>query len=724
MIWTRVVAGLICLTLLWPPLMLTAQDAAAPGEPQPQAVAHGVMPLPAASMVWLSELRRAVVAPRAAAEPQPGGFIVADTGAIVVTDAAGRPSQRLAPGQAGWIDPGAVRAIVSLEDRSAGYLRIALAPAALVPDEPGAVSYGDPFTAPTGVRDIELLRDVLKRSEEVILTAGEAPAFLQVTSGKVFMDDGAGQITEVSAGSPVQFAGSVTLSGGSRTPAAFVVARIGETVPAQVALFDPLATPAATPMASPVVSPAATPLALAAGAALSVTALLCPPGYDPATLLDACTAPAAGLRLSAGSPDDPVQALTDEAGQAAWPDLPAGDLTLTAYLPEGAATAVASCRTLFGDARGRSRTDAIDLTLKGGDRVSCAWFIVPGEVWPATTLSVAIAACPPGMTAARMLPDLCLPVIPGPDLELRVAGVTLPPLAATDALWTWGPLLETHYDLSVTTLPEGFTSAMLDDDAGTEGEFAIRLDDDPAPIRTLYLFQPPAANAAEIDSDGDGLTDAQEQQAGTDPYNADTDGDGLGDGDEVTVYGTEPLLADTDNDGLTDQEEVAVYFTNPFLTDTDGDGADDADELAQQTDPLSILSVPPTPTPEPTATPAATATPAVSATPDAPAATPAASPVQTSPVADSPQTPGATPVGTPAQTPAALPTQAPMTPATASPRAGASVVPGDSLDNDGLTALEEIVKYGTDPLLADTDGDGVNDGEEVASGRDPLDPAN
>ena len=40
------------------------------------------------------------------------------------------------------------------------------------------------------------------------------------------------------------------------------------------------------------------------------------------------------------------------------------------------------------------------------------------------------------------------------------------------------------------------------------------------------------------------------------------------------------------------------------------------------------------------------------------------------------------------------------------------------MDNDGLTAPEEL-KYGTDPLNPDTDGDGYNDGDEVKSGHNP-----
>lgn len=43
-------------------------------------------------------------------------------------------------------------------------------------------------------------------------------------------------------------------------------------------------------------------------------------------------------------------------------------------------------------------------------------------------------------------------------------------------------------------------------------------------------------------------------------------------------------------------------------------------------------------------------------------------------------------------------------------------------DNDGLTDLDEINLYGTNPLLWDTDGDGYGDGEEMALLSDPLDP--
>jgi hypothetical protein len=61
---------------------------------------------------------------------------------------------------------------------------------------------------------------------------------------------------------------------------------------------------------------------------------------------------------------------------------------------------------------------------------------------------------------------------------------------------------------------------------------------------------------ADVDTDGDGLTDAQEAKLGTDPKMVDTDGDGLTDREEVQVYHTDPLKRDTDGDGYTDGEEV------------------------------------------------------------------------------------------------------------------------------------------------------------------------
>ncbi|MEI6178648.1 MAG: hypothetical protein WCS43_17280, partial [Verrucomicrobiota bacterium] len=80
----------------------------------------------------------------------------------------------------------------------------------------------------------------------------------------------------------------------------------------------------------------------------------------------------------------------------------------------------------------------------------------------------------------------------------------------------------------------------------------------------------------DVDSDGDGLTDAEEYVMATDPNNPDSDGDTLADLVEI-LAGTAPNNPDSDNDGLTDGEEYALG-TNPNKADTDEDGSNDSED--------------------------------------------------------------------------------------------------------------------------------------------------
>ena len=96
------------------------------------------------------------------------------------------------------------------------------------------------------------------------------------------------------------------------------------------------------------------------------------------------------------------------------------------------------------------------------------------------------------------------------------------------------------------------------------------------------------------DYDGDGLTDQQEYDLGTNPSNPDTDGDGLSDGAEVNTYLTNPSNPDSDGDGLPDGWEVK-YGLNPLSAvgadgaggDPDGDGLVNADEYLAGMNPMN-----------------------------------------------------------------------------------------------------------------------------------------
>ena len=96
---------------------------------------------------------------------------------------------------------------------------------------------------------------------------------------------------------------------------------------------------------------------------------------------------------------------------------------------------------------------------------------------------------------------------------------------------------------------------------------------------TNDVVVPPVPTNSLIDTDGDGLSNVEEQALGTDPLSIDTDGDGLNDGDEIHVHKTNPLLSDTDNDGLSDRDEVFSWLTDPHNPDTDGDTHLDGTEV-------------------------------------------------------------------------------------------------------------------------------------------------
>lgn len=60
----------------------------------------------------------------------------------------------------------------------------------------------------------------------------------------------------------------------------------------------------------------------------------------------------------------------------------------------------------------------------------------------------------------------------------------------------------------------------------------------------------------QIDCDFDGLTNAQEAAAKTNPLKADTDGDGVTDGGEVLTYKSDPLNPRSIDPSMTDLEAI------------------------------------------------------------------------------------------------------------------------------------------------------------------------
>ncbi len=147
----------------------------------------------------------------------------------------------------------------------------------------------------------------------------------------------------------------------------------------------------------------------------------------------------------------------------------------------------------------------------------------------------------------------------------------------------------TNYGESYDAVPfvvckaeEGYTVDFLDSD-----------EDDLPDIFEIEI----GTNIDISDSDEDGLTDYQEVYfTDTDPtvYDSvtegicdadiDSDGDGLSNIFELENE-INPLLDDTDDDGLSDYDEIYVYGTNPAIPDTDEDNIEDGAEIKLGLDP-------------------------------------------------------------------------------------------------------------------------------------------
>jgi hypothetical protein len=228
-----------------------------------------------------------------------------------------------------------------------------------------------------------------------------------------------------------------------------------------------------------------------------------------------------------------------------------------------------------------------------------------------------------------------------------------------------------------------------------------------------------SAPCLATDSDGDGLTNGQEDALGTNRGSADTDGDGANDGAEVggnvnapvdsdgdgTPNVLESSVTDSDNDGVANEGDA--QNNNPCVpnssgaaclaTDSDSDGLTNAQEDALGTGRNNPDS-------------------------DGDGAT------------DGSEAPGGNPVdtdgdGTPnVRESSAVDSDgdgvANQNDATnndaCSPNANSAACLATDSDGDGLANAEEDA-LGTDRNDADTDGDGIGDGAEAANPSDPTD---
>lgn len=458
-------------------------DDSSPATRHAQVIAQGIAPLPADEIAWRLTIDRAQPATRADAKERPAGFILADKGAVALIDQGGTRLARIAPGEAVWTEPGVARAVIGLERKAPDYYDIALVPATELTEGDPAVIGGAPFVAPSGdTFDVDLIRDVLNRAEESVISIGPSPALLLVTSGTALVESSSG-LVEMTTGDAAQVAGDVVITGASRTPAAFVVARIGSVVPGPAAATPSIATPAP-------ISPPATP---EQSASVTISAAFCPSGYAGRNDTVDCAAPAIDVGFSLMS-DGVAIATTEvnEDGDISFTGIEPGHYTLSAERPADFATSRIRCRNAAGDTlAARTASSQIALLLAAEDQVACTWSLVPTE-----TQGDMPADPTPTPTATTSSEEI--------DSDADGLSDELETTIGTDP-----------------SLPDSDADGVSDSD---EVDFY-------------------GTDALDADTDHDGLADAEELLTdGTNPLLDDTDGDDVSDGEEVTA-GSDPLNA-------------------------------------------------------------------------------------------------------------------------------------------------------------------------------------
>ena len=156
-------------------------------------------------------------------------FLLSDgPAAVVVADPTG-PLARLAPGEA-LFRPGGAPTDLSTAPASTGQISEIAVVAGSGPDE---------FTPGAGIRDVDLVRDVVATNEALILNA-EVSAFVIVSQGAVVAGG-----TTITAGSAVALTGNITLINTAAEAAIIAVAIIGPSLASNGAI--PTTTAASAP---------------------------------------------------------------------------------------------------------------------------------------------------------------------------------------------------------------------------------------------------------------------------------------------------------------------------------------------------------------------------------------------------------------------------------------------------------------------------------------------
>src|SRR5215217_4918685 len=334
-----------------------------------QVIAQGVVALPEGDAVWRTVRTRALLPQDAPFEERPLGFVLASSGPLLLVDQESGEQIRLGTGEAAIVPAGTIQQRSSLGSQPVSYLSIDLVAvdAPPPPDDATVLQPGQPFTAPAGLHDLDLLSATLTADQAFTIPDSGAKNVVLITNGAASVGRPGGEAVVLLAGEAASFSGELQVSsapdGGEAQDVSFVVAMIGPEVPPVAGLAQTPAASEETPVppatveetpAPPAATAAETPATDGQGA-ITVQVYTCPPGMTAETVAAAACAPTVedfDIIVSGEALQAPLTLGDATAGESSftWSGLPYGDyLIAEAVLPTGAATYVLSAKDTSGD---------------------------------------------------------------------------------------------------------------------------------------------------------------------------------------------------------------------------------------------------------------------------------------------------------------------------------------------------------------------------------------
>lgn len=199
--------------------------AQSPASGHAQVIAHGVVNLADAELNWRVVPVEVTTRDDRVPETDTAGFLIASAGTVLVTDTESDDQAALAAGEALLRRPEDELSARSLGDIEGTVYVLGLGEASLGRSS-GSDFVSDAFDAP-GLRDLDLVRDVLDEGDASRVAAGAVPTLVLVTDGEAEIETGEAEPRTLDAGEAFLVSGSFDVEA-TAPDTAFIAAVVGD----------------------------------------------------------------------------------------------------------------------------------------------------------------------------------------------------------------------------------------------------------------------------------------------------------------------------------------------------------------------------------------------------------------------------------------------------------------------------------------------------------------